>query len=121
MVEPRLKPISDLKQGSCSISHNLETPPRSNPVPSHCSHGPLVLFLDKHQDSFSFVSFCLGRSIIVMNGCLFPLCSSPLSHCISQSFMLPQFLCGLRELVMDMEAWHAAVHRVSKSRTRQSD
>jgi len=27
----------------------------------------------------------------------------------------------LRELVMDREAWRAAIHRVSKSRTRLSD
>ena len=30
-------------------------------------------------------------------------------------------LGGLRELVMDREAWHAAVHRVTKSWTRLSD
>ena len=30
-------------------------------------------------------------------------------------------LGGLRELVMEREAWHAAVHGVTKSRTRLSD
>ena len=30
-------------------------------------------------------------------------------------------LGGLRELVVDREAWHAAVHAVAKSRTRLSD
>ena len=30
-------------------------------------------------------------------------------------------LGGLRELVMDREAWRAAVHRVTKSQTRLSD
>ena len=30
-------------------------------------------------------------------------------------------LGGLRELVMDRKAWYAAVHGVSKSRTRLSD
>ena len=30
-------------------------------------------------------------------------------------------LSELRELVMDREAWHAAIHKVAKSRTRLSD
>ena len=30
-------------------------------------------------------------------------------------------LCELQELVMDREAWHAAIHEVAKSRTQLSD
>ena len=30
-------------------------------------------------------------------------------------------LCELREMVMDREAWRAAIHGVTKSRTRLSD
>ena len=30
-------------------------------------------------------------------------------------------LGGLRELVMDREAWHAAIHEVTMSQTRLSD
>ena len=30
-------------------------------------------------------------------------------------------LSKLRELVMDMDAWHAVIHGVAKSRTRLSD
>ena len=30
-------------------------------------------------------------------------------------------LSKLQELVMDREAWHSAIHRVARSRTRLSD
>ena len=50
-------------QVSYSISHYLGPPPQSNPIPSCCNRGPLT-FLDKHQDSFSFVPFRLGHSVV---------------------------------------------------------
>ena len=34
---------------------------------------------------------------------------------------LDMIVCKLQELVMDREAWHAAVHEVAKSQTRLSD
>ena len=37
------------------------------------------------------------------------------------TYMVEMSLSRLRELVMDRESWHAAVHGVAKSRTRLSD
>ena len=35
--------------------------------------------------------------------------------------LMDMSLSELRELVMDREAWHAAIHRIAKSWTRLSD
>ena len=40
---------------------------------------------------------------------------------VSPTQLMDMGLGGLQELVMDRKAWHAAVHGVSKSRTRLSD
>ena len=37
------------------------------------------------------------------------------------TYSLDMSLSELREMVMDMEAWHAAIHGVAKSQTRLSD
>ena len=37
------------------------------------------------------------------------------------TYSMDMGLGGLQELVMDREAWHAAVHGITKSRTRLSD
>jgi len=47
--------------------------------------------------------------------------SSYFSHVGGEAKSIKMGLGELRELVMDQEAWHAAIHGVAKSRTRLSD
>ena len=42
-----------------------------------------------------------------------------MAGCITDS--MDMSLSELRELVMDREAWHAAIHEVTKSRTQLSN
>ena len=44
-----------------------------------------------------------------------------LTQNMSLSKLLEMGLSKLRDLVMDREAWHAAIHGVAKSQTRMSD
>ena len=37
------------------------------------------------------------------------------------TYLMDMILSELPELVMDREAWHAAIHEVEKSRTQLSD
>ena len=37
------------------------------------------------------------------------------------TYSMDMSLSKLREMVMDREAWHAAVHEISKNQTRLSD
>ena len=37
------------------------------------------------------------------------------------TYSIDMSLSELQELVMDREAWHAAIHGIAKSRTRLSD
>ena len=40
---------------------------------------------------------------------------------VGWDLLMDMSLSELRELVMDRQAWHAAIHKVSKSRTRLRD
>ena len=44
-----------------------------------------------------------------------------ISHHFDLHFSMDVSLSELREMVMDREAWHAAIHGVEKSQTRMSN
>ena len=82
-----------------------------------CKQNSTTLTIQVERKTLRRRYYSVSRSCPVLCDLMGVACQAPLSTTVSQSLLKFMFI----ELVMDREAWHAAVHGVAKGRTQLSD